>query len=67
MPTRSKTAQRYHELDERIKVLNETLIRAVEDIEWMKCTIKKLDNRIWAILVLLVSTLLSSICISILH
>jgi len=66
MPRRYKRiSQNYDEINKKIHEITNTITQLTEDVKWIKCMIKKFDNRIWAVLILLVSTILSSIFISI--
>lgn len=59
--------QEYEDLNKKVYELSNSITQLAEDVKWIKCMVKKLDNRIWAVLILLVSTILSSIIISILR
>lgn len=66
MSRKYKRISRNHdEIDKKIYEITNTITQLTEDVKWIKCMIKKFDNRIWAVLILLVSTILSSIFISI--
>lgn len=64
---KKKTRQEYEDINEKIYELSNSITQLTDDVKWIKCMVKKLDNRIWAVLILLVSTILSSIIISILR